>query len=144
MYSDVFIIADRVYKLFKRSDDPNLHNHALSKFGAQCDAYMRVASDIIMRKHTAQYYGVCHIERVVNECGGDVEVPYCLDACYVVERLFGPELKVTDTKVLTDCPYIFELRRYFREMGINTTDSTVFNYNDPERFKLIDFDKMVF
>jgi len=140
LYSDIFAAEDRVYKLFKKYNDPNFDDRSRTKFTAQCDAYVRAAGDTIIGRHVAEYYGACSVERVLDADGVDVTNRYFLDACYGIERLYGPDLKVNDEEILSNCAYVFEIRRRFEDFGIDTSDSSVFFFNDPDRFKLIDFE----
>ena len=140
LYSDVFATEDRVYKILKTFVDASWNERSLTRFAAQCDAYHRAAGDTIMRKHVAEYYGPGNVERVVDEDGSDVSDRYSLGACYIVERLYGPELKVNDEHIRSNCPYVFDVRRRFGDFGIDTSDASVFFYDDHNRFKLIDFE----
>ena len=138
LYCDVFSAEGRVYKLYKASIDPHLNERALTLFEAQSDAYSRAASNDIFKKHTAEYFGQCTIESVVDSDGQDISGQYSLESCYSVELLHGPEAKVNSSEILDNFTYVAEMRRHFRNFGIDTEDSSVFSYTDPARFKFID------
>ncbi len=138
LYCDVFAADDRVYKLYKTSIDPHLNERALTLFEAQSDAYTRAAASDTFKKHTAEYFGQCAIESVVDAEGKDISGQYSLESCYSVELLHGPEAKVNEPQILDNFPYVTEMRKRFSNYGIDTGDSSVFSYADPEGFKFID------
>lgn len=139
LYSDVFVAEGKVYKVFKRSIDPNLDSRARTIFEAQYDAYLRASSHAILRKHTPEFFGVIDIDNLIDADGQPIGEGYHVSACYCIEKLVGPEQKVGSDLIVQGYPYVFEMRRQFGNNGIDTADSSVFCYDDPEKFKLIDF-----
>lgn len=144
LYSDVFVVKGRVYKLFKRSVDPSLDSRALTLFEAQCDAFTRAANDKVMTQHTPVFYGPCVIEDVIGDAGKNVSEGYRLNNCYALEQLSGAELKVNDQEIREKYPHVANVRKHFESFGINTGDASVFRYEDPEGFKLIDITTRAF
>jgi hypothetical protein len=139
LYSDVIAVDGRVYKLFKRFGQSSLDNRAATLFEAQCDAYKRAQLDPLLKLHIPEFFGVCSVETVLDQAGGDISGRYSLEACYAIEELPGLDKKVNDEDILNNCPHVQEIRKRFQTMSIDTGDASVFMYDDPERFKLIDF-----
>jgi hypothetical protein len=138
--SDVFAADGRIYKLFKRSADPECHERAAESFEKQCSAYRRAMKHPILRRHVAEFLGTCNVEQVIDDEGNDISDGYRLDACYAIEELSGPEEKVTAPIITSQYPHVAKMRTLFAEHGISSTgDSSVFSYDDPDDFKLIDF-----
>jgi hypothetical protein len=137
--SDVFAANGQVYKVFKRLSDPPADQRAVEVFDQQCSAYRRAGEDPILKQHVPEFYGLFTIEQLVDENGQDVSEGYRLGACYVIEELSGREAKVTAPLITDEYPYISEMRKVFDAHGIRTEDASVFNYDDPEHFKFIDF-----
>jgi hypothetical protein len=144
LYSDVFLAEGRVYKVFKKSVDPHFDSRALTIFEAQCDAFARAAKDAVMAQHTPAFYGCCVIRDVVGCTGDSIGEAYRLNACYVLEKLTGKELKVNDQEILENYPYVATVRKHFGDFGIDTGDASVFRYEDPVGFKLIDITTKTF
>jgi hypothetical protein len=144
LYSDVFRVDDRVYKLFKDSPDPNLKARACRLFEAQCDAFERAAAHEFMSAYVPCFYGVSIIEDVIDSDACCIKERYMLDHCYAIEFLHGEEFKVTSDEVLHDFSDVFTVRERFESFGINTRDASVFLTDDPKVFKFIDIDTKAF
>ena len=139
LYSDVFSVDGRVFKLFKRFGQSSFDERAATIFEAQCDAYERVTQNSVLKSHVPDFFGACLIEAVEDEDGEDVSSRYRLDACYVISEITGPEKKVNDEYVRLHRPHVSDIRRTFNAISIDTGDASVFCYDDAVGFKLIDF-----
>jgi len=143
-YADVFAANDRAYKIFRNGPEvpPRRTKEGRRRvFDCQCKAFQLAAVDPFLVRHIAEFHGVQVIHDVLNEDGNSLQSAYLLDCCYSVE-LFGSddtEVKATDDTV-RDHEHIEKARQRFREVGITTSDSSIFRYEDPDRFKFIDIE----
>jgi hypothetical protein len=142
-YAHVFQVADRAFKLFLRF--PEFPSKQTEKgrretFISQCEAYQRASFDLRLRKHIADFYGACIIEDVLDSRGQSIKEEYLLDCCYVMKLLSGEDKKFT-TSGLREAPqYLWNAYTRFLHVGINLGHSSIFNADDADRFKFIDFD----
>jgi len=143
-YADVFAVGGRAYKLFKSGPDvpPRQTKEGRRRvFESQCKAFRLAPLDPFLRCHTAEFHGVQILEDVIDADGKSIQGSYLLDCCYAIE-LFGVDeidIKATDERV-RGYEYINKALQRFQELGINTSDSSVFRHHDPERFKFIDIE----
>ncbi len=146
VYSVVYEIDGRAFKLFKRYPQfPPRQTEEGRRlvFRRQCDAYERAAHDPFLKNHTATYFGPCVIDDVVEADGISVKDAYLLDCCYAVEVVGGRETKTASALQLSEFekyPHIRAAVNRLAEIGIEVGDSSVFDVDDPERFKFIDFE----
>jgi hypothetical protein len=61
-------------------------------------------------------------------------MPNC---CHVLELLNGSKAKVLAVRV--DYSYVREAYFAFHQKGFDLGDADIFNFDDPERFKFVDF-----
>jgi len=142
-YADIFSVDGKAYKLFKSGPEfpPRQTREGRRRvYASQVEAYSRAGCDPELSRHTARFYGPCVIEDVIGLDGNSIRDTYLLDACYAVEILIGDELKVTATEAVEKYPHITKARIAFERLGIQTSDASVFNYNDAEKFKFIDIE----
>lgn len=106
-------------------------------YESECNAYLRAGSDPVLRKHIATFYGSRTIEDVIDSEGKSIGKSFLLDCCYELELLTGHERKTAD--VLYNYTHLRDIKKCFAEVAIDILDSSVFDYEDAARFKLIDF-----
>lgn len=141
-YADVFAVGDLAYKLFRSGPEirPWHTNEGRRRtFECQCKAIQLAAGDQWLRRHVADFFGVCVLQDVLDNDGESIGSTYLLDCCYAIE-LFGPgekDYKATETRV-RNTEHIGEAFRHFDQLEIDPLDSSVFRHDDPERFKFID------
>lgn len=138
VYAHVFQVDDKAYKLFLSFRPPQTEEKRRSTFQSQCRAYHRAASDPDLTKHIATFNGTCAIEDVVDLEQKSIKDNYLLDCCYVLEVLSGSKAKVL--AVRDGLSYLHDAYFAFHRKGFYLGDADVFNFDDPERFKFIDFD----
>lgn len=143
IYAKVFDLEGKAYKLFVRVDGPPPKQTVEGRrrtFLAQCEAYERASQDLLLRDHIAANFGPCVVEDVINLNG--IKDSFLLNCCYSIELLGGEETKFPANYVETYSHLADAIRR-FRNLGIDLTDSSVFDIDDPLRFKFIDFEMPV-
>lgn len=144
VYADVFAVGDRAYKLFKSGPEVPPRQTKESRrrvFECQCEAFQIAGSDPWLRGHVAAFHGLCVLEDVLDKNGGSVQSAYLLDCCYGIE-LFGPteiDFKAT-AEWVRNHEHIGTALHRFAQLGIAALDSSVFRYDDPEKFKFIDIE----
>jgi hypothetical protein len=74
---------------------------------------------------------------VIDKEGMSIRNNYMLDCCCVLELLEGSKAKVLAVRDKFD--YLYDAYFTFRQKGFDLPDADVFNFDDPERFKFIDF-----
>jgi hypothetical protein len=136
--ADVFDVGGIAYKVFRVYGVAS-PERARDRFESQCEAYRRAAADPWLRLHAATFYGSASIEDIINEDGESIGEQYLLDCCCCMELLSGNEKKLSMCDVRKSSEHLQEAKRRFSEAGIDLSDSSVFNGEDRERFKLIDF-----
>jgi hypothetical protein len=136
--ADVFDVNGKAYKVFRVYGVARLPEQVKTLFESECEAYKRAAADAWLRHHTAAFYGSCAFEDIVDIEGNSVGDQYALDCSYGIELLFGSEGKLYADGLQTFA-HLQEARRRFRMKGIDVRDSSVFNYENAQEFKLIDF-----
>jgi hypothetical protein len=129
VYAHVFHIGDKAYKLFLAHPSHHSEEKRRSTFRSECEAYRRASSDPDLKNHVATFYGTCAVDDVI---GGDGQSTYMSDCCYVIEALSGSNNNAFS--------HVYDSYFVFREKGLNLSDADVFNYEDPGRFKFIDFE----
>lgn len=137
VYAHVFQIDDKAYKLFLAYPSHHSEEKRRSTFQSQCAAYQRAGSDPDLKKHVATFYGTCVIEDVIDKAGQSIKGKYMLDCCYILEALNGSKTKVL--AVRDAYSYVGEAYVAFHQKGFSLADADIFNFDDPERFKFIDF-----
>jgi hypothetical protein len=145
VYAKVFDVEGRAYKLFLRVDGiPPKQTVAgrRSTFFAQCEAYERASLDFFLKDHVATYFGPCAVDNVIGEDGISIKEWFLLDCCYAIEILDGKETKFP-TNYVESYSHLADAVRRFKNLGIDLTDSSAFNIDDPLRFKFIDFEMPV-
>ena len=149
VYAVVYEVEGRALKLFKRNPQvpPRQTEEGRRRvFHHQCQAYERASNDPFLRDHTATYYGPVGVDDVVDTDGSSAKDQYLLDCCYAMETLAVTENRESKTASALSLaeferyPHIREAANRFAEMGIEFRDSSVFDADDPERFKFIDFE----
>lgn len=137
VYAHVFQIDDRAYKLFLAYPSHHSEEKRRSTFQSQCEAYRRAGSDPDLTKHVAVFYGTCVIEDVIDKDGQSIKGNYMLDSCYVLEVLSGSHAKVL--AVRDEYSYVSDAYFAFQKKGFDLADADIFNFDDPEWFKFVDF-----
>jgi hypothetical protein len=137
VYAHVFHIDDRAYKLFLAYPSHHTEEKRRSTFQSQCEAYRRAGSDPDLRKHVATFYGTCVIEDVIDKDGQSIKYNYMPDCCYVLEVLNGSHAKVL--AVRDDYSHVRDAYFAFQNEGFSLADADIFNCDDAERFKFVDF-----
>ena len=82
------------------------------------------------------------MDNVIGEDGLSLKDSFLLDCCYSMELLDGKETKFPTNYVET-YSHLADAVRRFRNLGIDLTDSSAFDIDDPLRFKFIDFETPV-
>ena len=136
-HADVFLIGDRVFKLFKTFQIQETELRARWLFQAECGGYKTAMADDRAMKHVPMFYGSLVIESVIYTDGSDVSHRYALGECYEMEYVEGPESKVSDIE--HGRPEVREMREYFACICIDAADSSVIFPKNGGTFKLIDF-----
>lgn len=80
---------------------------------------------------------------MVDVDGTSIKESFLLDCCYAIEVLGGIETKTASARQFSEFekyPHITKAVSRFAEIGIEVIDSSVFNAEDPEHFKFIDFE----
>lgn len=146
VYADVFVVDFKAYKLFKAGPEvPPRQTKAGRRrvFESQCEAFRLASNDLWLRNHVATLHGCCVIEDVLDGMGTSIGAEYLLDCCYVLEQI-GPgeiDFKVTAEWVVAQGgAHLQEAFERFERIGVSVLDSSVFYYDDPERFKFIDIE----
>jgi hypothetical protein len=137
VYAHIFKIDDKVYKLFLAFPSPHSEEKRRSTFQSQCDAYRRADLDPDLKRHVAMFYGTCVIEDVLDEKGQSIKDNYMLDCCHVLEALNGSKAKVL--AIRDHYSYVHDAYLAFLQKGFQLADAHIFNFDDPERFKFVDF-----
>jgi hypothetical protein len=137
--ADVFAANGRAYKLFRVYGVTRSTAEVRMLFESQCEAYERASADPWLKHHVAEFYGSCVIEDVRDTHGNRVGDIYALDCCYCIEVLKGKEAKLYRKGLRDEFDYLREAQARFTAEGIDVRDSSVFNYDQPEQFKFIDF-----
>jgi hypothetical protein len=137
--ADVFNVGGIAYKVFRVYGVAQPVERVKVRFESESAAYRRAAADSWLRQHTATYYGALEIDDILGEDGESVGSMYALDCCYRIELLAGDERKFLTAGLREANEHLREAERRFLETGINLRDSSVFNGEDAERFKFIDF-----
>jgi hypothetical protein len=146
VYSVVYEVEARAFKLFKRYPEvPPRQTEAGRRltFQHQCEAYDRASSDPFLKNHIATYFGPFVIDDVVDADENSVKDAYLLDCCYAVEVMGGRETKTASALQRSEVeryPHIREAVNRFAGIGVEFLDSSVFDADDPEHFKFIDFE----
>jgi hypothetical protein len=138
-YSDTFLIAGHVYKIFKRYGDEQFDARSLALFRAQCHAYGKAAANPILKRHIPGFFGEQNIVAVIDKEGNDISSMYDLNRCYRIEKIEGNEEKVSDKRILDFFPHVAVMRKLFMAEGIDTSDAIVIRYEHPDLFKFTDF-----
>jgi len=142
-YSIVSSFCGRAYKLFRSKPEVpprRMKEGRREIFLRQCEAYRVASSFVYLAKHIPAYFGTITIDDVIGESGESIKDDFLLDCCYVTEQLDGAEYKVTAANVLENYPHVAEERKRMENYRIRTMDASVFYADDPERFKIIDFE----
>lgn len=136
----IFVVDDRVLKIFYSKEIPPKHDHAGTRrlFQSQCDAFEESSEDPILKIHIPLFYGQVDVEDVLNNDGQSIKEQYLLDCCYGLERLFGPDVKIPEAA--GQYPHIADAVKRFTNRGIQTHDACVFNPRDADSFKFIDIE----
>jgi hypothetical protein len=137
--ADVFNVGGIAYKVFRVYGTAQPVERVRVLFESENGAYRRAAADSWLQRHTATYYGPSAIDDILDEDGESVGRMYALDCCYRMELLTGDERKFLAAGLREGNEHMREAGRRFREVGIDLRDSSVFNGEDAERFKFIDF-----
>ena len=131
------------YKLFKSPrhpdsrDDPMSERRIRDYFRSELDAYEIVSASPELSRHVARIYGAPTLEAVIEEDGEDKSEHFLLDCCLKLERLQGQDSKLGNVR--DRFPHLEEFVGQLQRAGVrHVIDSSVFNPDDPERFKLID------
>jgi hypothetical protein len=137
--ADVFEVGGKAYKLFRVRGATRTPHEVQVLFESECCAYARAAENPHLTRHVATFNGLCQVEEVINIQGDSVKGEYQLDCCYILELLAGCEAKLYADGLRDRYEYLRDAQNAFRSCGIDASDSSVFNYQDRERFKFIDF-----
>lgn len=88
-FADIFAPppGDRVYKLFRRLDDPHLKNVAPHVFRAEVGAYAVAHRDPYLAQHVPGFFGPVAIGSVCSDDGAQLNDKYWLNLCYAMQRL---------------------------------------------------------
>jgi len=137
--ADVFEFNGQVYKVFRVYGVARIPEQVKSLFESECEAYRRATAHVWLRHHAASFYGACIIEDILDGNGNSVGDKYALDCCYQIELLVGDESKFCAIGPHQSFEHLQEAERRFRLEGIDVSDSSVFNQQDAQLFKFIDF-----
>jgi hypothetical protein len=144
VYADVFAVQEYAHKLFRSGPEvpPRQTKDGRRRvFRSQCEAFEIAGGDPWLRDHIAAFYGVCMVEDVLDVHGNSLKSGYLLDCCYRLE-LFDPgEIdSKTTTEWVRNLDHIGKALQRFTELGIAALDSSVFRYDDADKFKFIDIE----
>ena len=134
----VFDVNGQAYKVFRVYGVTRSPEQVRALFESELEAYRRVTADAWLRHHTAAFYGPCVLEDIMDSQGNSIGNLYALDCCYRIELLVGSEAKYTDGRCQA-FEHLQEAQTRFSMNGIDVRDSSVFNYDNAEQFKFIDF-----
>ena len=134
--ADVFDVGGVAYKVFRVYGVAS-PERAKARFDSECEAYRRATGNPWLLRHTAAFYGSSRIEDILDADGKSVRSVYSLDCCYRMELLSGDEMKFLSVRESLE--HLREAQKRFSANGIDLLDSSVFNCEDAERFKFIDF-----
>jgi len=79
------------------------------------------------------------LENIFDENGSSIDDKYALDCRYRIELLAGGESKFYADRLPQSFEHLQEAERRFRSKGIDVSDSSVFNRENAQLFKFIDF-----
>jgi hypothetical protein len=147
-YSDIFRSEDkqRVFKLFISDNHRTNTCQSLKPdvelirrtFQSECWAYGLAHQHSYLTKHVPAFYGTVPVVDIIDSNGKSLSNQYLLDFCYSLAFVHGPAEKLS--AYLGTSAHVDELARAFNEKGIRYfRDASVFNPNDGETFKVIDF-----
>ena len=142
-YACVFPVGDRVAKLFRRYPQfPPRQTESGRKlvFEAQVLAYQTASEDPFLRLHIPEFYGAATVTDVIDPNGLSIAADFFLGHCYVVERLHGPEVGFPEASRANSNASIGLAKQRFDALSISVHDASVFYADDPENFKVIDFE----
>lgn len=137
--ADVFNVGGIAYKVFRVYGVAQPVERVRARFESECAAYELTIGESWLRQHTATYYGTSAIDDILDEEGVGVGSIYALDCCYRMELLAGDERKFLAAGLREANEHLREAERRFSERGIDLRDSSVFNGENAEKFKFIDF-----
>ena len=137
--ADIFNVDGIAYKVFRVYGVAQPFERVKARFESETEAYRRAGGDSWLRRHTAMYYGVSAVDDIFDENGESVGRMYALDCCYRMELLTGDERKFLVAGLREGNEHLREAERRFSQTDIDLRDSSVFDGEDAERFKFIDF-----
>lgn len=137
--ADVFDVEGLAYKVFRVRGVANPLEFVEARFKAECEAYRLASSDAWLRRHVPAFHGTATIDDVRNGLEESVAADYALHCCYRIELPRGIERKVTEIGLREANPHLKEAQDRFKALGVDILDASVFNVEDSERFKIIDF-----
>jgi hypothetical protein len=135
----VFDVSGTAYKVFRVYGVSRSPLQVRNLFGSECEAYKRATADAWLRHHTAAFYGPCVVEDIIDGQGNSVGSLYALDCCYRIELLVGSEAKLYADGLRQAFEHLRQAQTRFSNEGIDVRDSSVFNYEAADEFKVIDF-----
>lgn len=142
VYGDVFEVGTSAFKLFRSKPIAPPRQTPIGRkrlFECQCQAFKIAASHSWLREHTASFEGTRLIEDVLDQSGRSIRSEYLLECCYETE-LFPPrtpEAKAGANGVRS-LQHIELAIQQFSLFGIDALDASIFDFDDPARFKFID------
>ena len=137
--ADVFAvdgIACKVFRVFGVAHSPE---GVRARFESEVEAYRRAALDPWLALHVARFYGRRIVTDVIEEDGTSIASLYALECCYQMELLEGNEKKFTALGLRQSFKHLQTAQDRFAEIGIDVLDASVFDAENAEAFKLIDF-----
>ena len=137
--ADVFAVDGKAYKLFRVYGVSRTPEQVKTRFESECSAYVRAASDAWLTMHVATFHGPCTVSDVIDRFGNSIKSHYRLDCCYVLDRLVGGDVKLYADGLREAYEHLRYAQNCFDLCGIDASDSSVFNHEDREQFKFIDF-----
>jgi len=137
--ADVFDINGKACKVFRVYGVTRSLEQVKTLFESECEAYNRATADAWLGHHIAAFYSRCVFEDIIDSQGNSVGHEYALGCAYGIELQVGSEGKLYADGLLQTFAHLQEARSRFLAQSIDVRDSSVFNYEDAERFKLIDF-----
>ena len=143
VYSDVFEVECKAYKLFKSGPEipPRQTKEGRRQvFENQCSAYALAQKDSYLRTHVPEFYGTAEVKGVIGHAGESNNESYLLDCCYGMSICEGDAQPITLPRLRENNPHIVEAISRLRRLGINTFDASVFRASDPELFRIVDFE----
>ena len=145
-WADVFRNGDRVYKVFKSSNHPEVanmmrapeeHQFAVRKRFKREEAAYRKVADSDAKTFAPRFFGV-EIDFEVWDGGQNITSEYEAGCCLMLEFIVGEERRIRSVEPVPG-PLRMAIAAFAKLKLDARTDGSVFFPDDETRIKLIDF-----